>query len=246
MKIQVKIQNAFFRVGQPVAITERADDPSIWGAKGKVIKFTGDDYYVQLDNGVKLWLQGAEIEPTKVGNAPIIDPREKAYVQRMMKGFNIDLWEEAKEAAAKSCGCEVPGRDGRQPDGSKTPDAFYSRVETYYKSKCGKYNVEDRPEGNGLYESTEKGEVFPVMTDKTRLTDPGSTEDLKNGLGAEVPITTGTHIEDEAGDRKSNPSWMKDESTWERAKKAVGKSKGGDYNWAEVTEVYKRMGGKIS
>jgi hypothetical protein len=42
------------------------------------------------------------------------------------------------------------------------------------------FDNEDRPEGNGLYESTEKGEVFPVMTDKTRLADPGSTEDLKS------------------------------------------------------------------
>jgi len=191
----------------------------------------------------------------KIQNAPITDPAEKAYVQKMMKGFNLDLWEEAKKAAAKSCGCEVPDQYGRQPDGSKTPDAFYPRVETYYKSKGGKYNTEsDRPEGNGLYESTEKGKVFPVLTDKTRLSDPGSTEDLKNGLGAEVPITTGTFLDtegttqvikkDEAGDRKSNPSWMLDEDIWKKAKEAVGPGDG-DSHWAQVTAVYKRMGGRI-
>ncbi len=42
--------------------------------------------------------------------------------------------------------------------------------------------AQDRPEGHGLYESTEKGKVFPILTDKTRLSDPGYDLDLKNSL----------------------------------------------------------------
>jgi hypothetical protein len=45
-------------------------------------------------------------------------------------------------------------------------------------------------------------------------------------------------------ERVENPSWMRDEGVWEAAKKAVGK-KGGEYNWPEVTAVYKKMGGRI-
>ena len=43
------------------------------------------------------------------------------------------------------------------------------------------------------------------------------------------------------------PSWMKDESIWNKAKNAVDRSryKTEDAYWAVVTSVYKKMGGRI-
>lgn len=43
----------------------------------------------------------------------------------------------------------------------------------------------------------------------------------------------------------ANPSWVADEGTWERAKKAADK---GDYDeyYAVVTDIYKKLGGKIA
>jgi hypothetical protein len=45
-------------------------------------------------------------------------------------------------------------------------------------------------------------------------------------------------------DRKANPSWMMDEPIWKKAKEAIG-SGDGDSHWAQVTAIYKKMGGRI-
>ncbi len=51
---------------------------------------------------------------------------------------------------------------------------------------------------------------------------------------------TDPEFENDISDRKENPGWVKDHSIWEKAKAAVPKGR-----WAEVTDVYKKMGGQI-
>ena len=83
------------------------------------------------------------------------------------------------------------------------------------------------------------GQVLEVKSPRVKVAFPGFSPEWfsEDSLeAAEKPKND---------ERVSNPSWMKDESIWQKAKESVGK-KDGDYNWAEVTAVYKKMGGRVS
>lgn len=41
------------------------------------------------------------------------------------------------------------------------------------------------------------------------------------------------------------PNWVKDHKIWEKAKKVVKPSKNKKLYWANITTVYKLMGGRI-
>lgn len=74
---------------------------------------------------------------------------------------------------------------------------------------------------------------------RVKLAKSGDTvtvkdEDLKKEAG----------FRNEDLERVENPSWMKDEPIWKKAKEAVGPGDG-DSHWAQVTAVYKKMGGRI-
>jgi hypothetical protein len=107
------------------------------------------------------------------------------------------------------------------------------------------------------FEDRNKATIFPdqdsAMKEKPLLGMAaqlgGEINLVKNGLGYEVPITTGTHVEDAETDGTHDRPATEEElklmngPKWEKAKE-VSKAAFGEIRWPFVMWKYKELGGK--
>ncbi len=82
-------------------------------------------------------------------------------------------------------------------------------------------------------------QVLEIKSPKAKVSFPGKGTDWYYFEDLEASSKSNDELE-----RVENPSWMMDEPIWKKAKEAVGPGND-DKHWATVTEVYKKMGGRV-